>query len=63
MDCYSSLMDQSVKRLRNAWLLKLKAMKLCSEQELEHLENLKHSNEAGTSVYVSKISAILSNSK
>ena len=33
LDCYSSLFDNAISRLKKAWMLKLAAMKSCNEQQ------------------------------
>ena len=41
MDCFSDLFDSSIRRLRNAWLIKLDAMKKCSKIQQDYKEKKK----------------------
>lgn len=41
LDCFEDLFDSAFRRLRNAWVIKLDAIKECNEIENEH-NKIKH---------------------
>jgi hypothetical protein len=51
-DCYNTLFETGIRRLRKQWILKLQAMQKCSEQfqEYKRLKNLNRASDESFSL-------------